>query len=149
MVNYLYAYVDIRRIGLSMASIAEYKIMGTAVLSISEQTMSSLHQVADRLGESAESLADRAIHQFLRQIAERKIAQEEEYFQTQHNLLLQTYHGQYIAMHDGQVIDSDQDELVLYLRIRQQYPLIGILIKKVITEPDEIWTFRSPRMEYE
>lgn len=50
--------------------------MGTAILAISEQTMSSLHQVADRLGESAESLADRAIHQFLCQIAERKIAQE-------------------------------------------------------------------------
>ena len=123
--------------------------MGTAILSIPEQTMSSLHQVADRLGESAESLADRAIHQFLRQIAERKIAQEEDFFQTQHAQLLQTYSGQFVAMHDGQVIDSDQDELTLYLRIRQQYPLIGILIKKVTLEPDEIWTFRSPRMEYE
>lgn len=123
--------------------------MGTAILSIPEQTLSSLHQVADRLGESAEILADRAIHQFLRQIAERKIAQEEEYFQGQHTQLLQSYQGQYIAMHDGQVIDSDVDELALYMRIRQQYPLIGILIKKVTATPEDIWIIRSPRLEYQ
>lgn len=123
--------------------------MGTAILSIPEQTLSSLHQVADRLGESAEILADRAIHQFLRQIAERKIAQEEEYFQGQHTQLLQSYQGQYIAMHDGQVIDSDVDELVLYMRIRQQYPLIGILIKEVTATPEDIWIIRSPRLEYQ
>ena len=123
--------------------------MGTAILSIPEQTLSSLHQVADRLGESAEILADRAIHQFLRQIAERKVAQEEEYFQGQHTQLLQSYQGQYIAMHDGQVIDSDVDELALYMRIRQQYPLIGILIKKVTVTPEDIWIIRSPRVEYQ
>jgi len=123
--------------------------MGTAILSIPEQTLSSLHQVADRLGESAEILADRAIHQFLRQIAERKIAQEEEYFQAQHTQLLQSYQGQYIAMHDGQVIDSDVDELMLYMRIRQQYPLIGILIKEVTDTPEDIWIIRSPRLEYQ
>lgn len=123
--------------------------MGTAILSIPEQTVSSLYKVADALGESPEILADRAIHQFLRQMAERKIAQEEEYFQTQHTQLLQDYANQTIAMHDGQVIDSDADELALYLRIRQQYPLIGILIKKVTAEPEEIWTIRSPRLEYQ
>ena len=123
--------------------------MVTAILSIPEQTLSSLHQVADRLGESAEILADRAIHQFLRQIAERKIAQEEEYFQAQHTQLLQSYQGQYIAMHDGQVIDSDVDELMLYMRIRQQYPLIGILIKEVTDTPEDIWIIRSPRLEYQ
>jgi hypothetical protein len=123
--------------------------MGTAILSIPEQTVSSLHKVADALGESPEILADRAIHQFLRQMAERKLAQEEEYFRTQHTQLLLDYPNQTIAMHDGQVIDSDADELALYLRIRQQYPLIGILIKKVATEPEEIWTIRSPRLEYQ
>jgi hypothetical protein len=123
--------------------------MTTTVLAIPTQTVSSLHQVADALGESPEILADRAIQQFLRQMAERKIVQEEEYFQTQHTQLLQAYGEQYIAMHDGQVIDSDLDELTLYLRVRQQYPLIGILIKKVTTDLEEIWTVRSPRLEYQ
>jgi hypothetical protein len=45
-------------------------------------------------------------------------------------------------MHNGQVIDSDIDELALYLRIRQAYPLIGILFKKVTPEPEEIWHMR-------
>ncbi|MEZ4861606.1 MAG: DUF5678 domain-containing protein [Caldilineaceae bacterium] len=122
--------------------------MEAATLTIPEPTISSLHKVADALGESAEILADRAIQQFLRQIAANKIEREEQYFQDQYEQLLRGYPDQYIAMHDGQVIDHDPDELSLYLRIRQQYPLIGILIKRVTSEREEVWTIRSPRLEH-
>jgi hypothetical protein len=63
--------------------------------------------------------------------------------------LLDQYAGQFIAMHEGQVIDSDADELVLYLRVRKRFPLVGILIKQVAPVLEEIWVMRSPRLEYD
>ena len=122
--------------------------MGTTLLAVPEQTVNSLNQVASTLGESAEVLADKAITQYLRQVAERKIEREETYYRAQHPQLLAHYKGQYIAMHQGQVIDVDTDELALFLRIRQAYPLVGILIKQVSANSEEVWTIRSPRVEY-
>jgi hypothetical protein len=122
--------------------------MGTALLAVHEETINSLNQVASTLGESAEALANKAINQYLRQVAERKIEREETHYLAQHPQLLANYAGQYIAMHQGQVIDVDSDELALFLRIRQRYPMVGILIKHVTEAAEEIWTIRSPRMEY-
>ena len=121
--------------------------MGTTLLAVPEQTVNSLNQVASTLGESAEVLADKAITQYLRQVAERKIEREETYYRAQHPQLLARYAGQYVAMHQGKVIDVDTDELSLFLRIRQAYPLVGILIKQVSVSVEEVWTIRSPRVE--
>lgn len=123
--------------------------MGTALLAVPEETVTSLKQAASALGESAEALADQAIQQFLRQVAERKVDREEQHYRTQHSQLLAQYEGQYIAMHQGNVIDTDTDELALFLRIRKAYPMVGILIKQVTMHIEEIWTVRSPRVEYQ
>ena len=83
-------------------------------------------QDADSLGTTVEVLADKAIRRYLRQEAEKKIRREERRFCSQHAQLLDQYAGQFIAMHEGQVIDSDADDLALYLRVLQRFPLIGI-----------------------
>jgi hypothetical protein len=45
------------------------------------------------------------------------------------------------------VIDSDSDELALYLRVRQRFPMVGVLIKQVATATDDVWIIRSPHLE--
>ena len=92
-------------------------------------------------------LADKAIRRYLRQEAEKKIRREEQHFRAQHAQLLDQYAGQFIAMHEGRVIDSDTDELTLYLRIREQLPMVGVLIKQVTPTPEEVWVMRSPHLE--
>ena len=123
--------------------------METATLSIAEETVVGLWQVADSLGTTIDTLADKAIRRYLRQEAERKIRREEQFFRTQHAQLLDQYAGKFIAMHEGRVIDSDADELTLYLRIRQRFPMVGILIKQVTPDLEEVWVMRSPRLEYD
>jgi len=123
--------------------------MSTIALPLAQETVMSLWQVAESQGTTAEALADRAIRRYLRQQAEAKIEREEQHFHAQHAELLDRYAGQYIAMHEGRVIDSDTDELTLYLRVRQRFPSVGVLIKQVTPEPDEVWMMRSPRFEYE
>ena len=121
----------------------------TATLSIAEETATGLEQVADNLGTTVETLADKAIRRYLRQEAEKKIRREEQHFRAQHTRLLDQYAGQFIAMHEGQVIDSDADELALYLRIRQRFPMVGVLIKQVTPALEEVWVMRSPHLEYD
>ncbi len=122
--------------------------MGIGTLSITEETAIGLRQVADNQGTSIENLVDEAIRRYLRHIAEDKVQREEQHFCAQHDQLLSQYAGQFIAMHEGQVIDSDADELALYLRIRQKFPMVGILIKQVTSAPEKVWVMRSPRLEY-
>ncbi|NKQ36462.1 MAG: ribbon-helix-helix domain-containing protein [Chloroflexi bacterium] len=123
--------------------------MATATLTLPKETLEKLDSVAAQTGVTVSDLADKAIQQYLRREAERKIIREEEAYHAQHNQLLKQYHGQFIAMHEGQVVDHDMDELTLYLRIRQQYPQTGVLIKRVTSGPDEVWHMRSPRLEYD
>jgi hypothetical protein len=123
--------------------------MGTATLSLPEETLSRLQQVADQLGENVTTLAEKAIHRYIREEADRKIEQEEVHYKAQHARLLQSHAGQYIAMHEGQVIDTDNNQWELYLRIRKIYPTTGILIKKVTPQVETVFHMRSPRLEYD
>ena len=123
--------------------------MEMATLSIAEETVTGLWQIADSLGITIEVLADKAIRCYLRQEAERKIRGEEQHFRAQHARLLDEYAGQFIAMHEGQVIDSDTDELALYLRICQTHPMVGVLIKQVTPALEDVWVMRSPHLKYD
>ena len=121
--------------------------MAATTLKIAENTAFGLQQAANGLGISVEELAERAIRRYLRESAEKKIDIEEAHYKAQHEQLLHSYAGQVIAMHEGEVVDSDSDEVALYLRIRQRYPMIGVLLKRVTPQPEVVWTIRSPRLE--
>ncbi len=122
--------------------------MSTIVLAIPEETATDLQQAAVEMGVSAEELAEKAIRRYLRQAAERKIEREETSYRKQYPELSVRFAGQYIAMHKGEVIDSDSDEVALYVRVQRKHPTVGILIKKVGSGED-VWTLRSPRVEYD
>ena len=51
--------------------------------------------------------------------------------------------GKYVAVHDGEVIDSDVDEIVLMQRVYKNYGYVPILIERVVEETKVI--FHSPR----
>ncbi len=118
--------------------------MDTATVTLTKETVRNLQQTANSLGTSSSDLAEKAIRQYLRREAAKKVRKEEEFYRQQHEELLKTYNGKYITLHHGQVIDYADDELTLYLRIRQKYPTLGILIKKVTSQVDEVWQMRSP-----
>ena len=77
---------------------------------------------------------------------EAAILREEAAFRQLHSSLHKQYAGQYVAIYNGQLIDSDSDQVVLYRRIRQQYPGEFVWIAPVNESPDEVLVFRSPRL---
>jgi predicted transcriptional regulator len=122
--------------------------MAILTVQLDKEIAENLEWAAKQMGMTAADLTEKAIQQYLRLEAERKIAREMEVYESQHERLLPQYEGQYVAMHNGQIIDQDQDELPLYLRIREKHPLIGILIKQVTAESEHVLHVRSPRIEY-
>lgn len=61
--------------------------------------------------------------------------------------LLAEYEGQYVAIHEGKVIDSDTELMPLHSRVYLKILDLPVLFKKVTTEPEREIVIRSPRVE--
>ncbi|MEM7532262.1 MAG: DUF5678 domain-containing protein [Chloroflexota bacterium] len=70
------------------------------------------------------------------------IAQESEAYRQMHSKLLDTYQGQYVAIHQAKLVDHDEDEMILYYRVREKYGTKPILMRRV--EKEVIQTMRIP-----
>lgn len=86
-------------------------------------------------------VANDAIRKYMRDLERQALLREQEAFQRQHSELVGEYLGQYVAFHQGQMIDYDRDERALMIRVRQRYPkkVIGIF---PVDETSEMRTFR-------
>ena len=105
-------------------------------------------QISSLAGQSqanAEAFVDKALRAYLTQFRREKIRAETKAFNQQHDKLLAKYSDQYVAVHNGQVIDHDQDLRNLHLRIFNRLGHVPVLLKKVTNEPDRELVFRSPR----
>ncbi len=84
-----------------------------------------------------------AIRQYLWELDRRKIAEESRAYRQLHAALKAQYLGQYIAMHEGQVVDHDTDFQVLRQRIRRRFGHTPILITLVEDLPERPVTRRG------
>ncbi len=71
---------------------------------------------------------------------------EQASFEAQKQQLLGEYEGRYIAMLNGDVIDTDADKVKLAARIDEKYPDAVVLIRLVSREPEWELVMRSPRL---
>jgi len=61
--------------------------------------------------------------------------------------LREKYLGKYVAIHQEELVDHDEDQLELYLRIREKYGKEFVMITPVNEKAqEEVYTFRSPRL---
>jgi len=72
---------------------------------------------------------------------------EAERYYAQHTQLRAQYADKVIAMRDGEVVDSGDELLEVFQRVRERFGDEPILITRVGVEPVETYTIRSPRLE--
>jgi antitoxin (DNA-binding transcriptional repressor) of toxin-antitoxin stability system len=84
-----------------------------------------------------------AIHQTQLQ----KFEQERAAYLRLKSQLLQTHHGQFVAVHEGQVVDADQDNRALVKRIVERYGNEPVYIQRVAEEL-RIFEIPSPEIEF-
>lgn len=66
-----------------------------------------LQQVATEEDTSPEALLDRAVTEFLETVAVKKLQDETDAFEAAHPQLIEQYLGEYVAIHNGIVVDHD------------------------------------------
>lgn len=63
-----------------------------------------------------------AVRTLLDELSDQKLAQERQTFERLHPQLKQTYLGQFVAIHQGRLVDADPDQRTLYIRVHRRYP---------------------------
>lgn len=67
-------------------------------------------------------------------------------FEAMHAQLWEQFSNQYVAIHQGTVVDHDVNEIALVERIDRNFPTAIVLIRQVLPQPPSPLVFRSPRL---
>jgi hypothetical protein len=137
--------------------------MPTLELSLKSSTYTALKQQAQQRNQSIEEIIEAAVTTFLSASipaaaasespaatsAKRraKIHTEAEAWRAMPEVERSQYRGQFVAVHQGQVIDHDPDRLQLYRRVREQLGNIPVLITPARESHPREFQILSPRLE--
>ncbi len=106
-----------------------------------------LFAVAERLEKPVKEITDEAIRAYLERLDRLKLETEIQAFEKMHEQLKERFLHQFVAIHNGQVLDSDSDFETLFLRVRGRLGNTCVLIRQVEESPITEWHFRGPRLE--
>jgi len=106
----------------------------------------SLERDAIRESRTVSDLVNEAVARYLREREQAKLERETAAYEHMHHDLARDYLGQWVAVHDGALVDHDTDVSALSQRLRQRYGRTSILIRQVREEPSDDLRVRSPRL---
>lgn len=104
----------------------------------------TLTQRAAQEERSVDELVNEAIDYYLQQRQREKLDREIAAYTEMHPELWRTRPGAWVAIHDGQLVDFDDDQAALYRRVREKYGRTAVLIRQVREGAvEELW-IRTP-----
>ena len=112
---------------------------------IPDRVFAELTPIAEQEGKGISDLVNEALRQYLWEARERKIDREMKAYRAMHTELKQRFFGQYVAIHDGALVDHDADRRALSRRVRQKYGSVAVLITPVEEAPEREFLMLSPR----
>lgn len=118
-----------------------------ATIKLAPDIAEQITHLAEESQISTELFVDNALRKYLAHFRREKIRGETEAFNQQYMKLLTRFLGEYVAIHNGQVIDHDRDLRALHLRVFERLGRTPVLLKQVTQEPERELVFRSPRFE--
>ena len=104
----------------------------------------TLVEDARQSAQDVNDLANEAIEIYLRERQRRKIDREIEAYVGMHKDLWERIPGQWVAIHNGELVDQDTDMGALYQRVRERYGRTSVLIRQVKESPEEVIWWRTP-----
>jgi hypothetical protein len=119
-----------------------------ATITLQHDLAEQVTQMAEIAGIGVADLVNEAISEYLERFSHEKIETEAQAFEGMHETLKERYFGQFVAVHNGQVVDADADFEAVFLRVQARFGRIPILIRRVSEKPTTELHFRSPRLEW-
>ena len=117
------------------------------VIDLSPRLLEQVGRIAQWQRVTADELATRALSSYLDRLEWEKLEAEMVAFRSQLPALLAVYLDQYVAVHEGRVIDHDADLRVLHGRVYARMGSVPVLLQRVTAEPAPDILVRGPRLE--
>lgn len=100
----------------------------------------TLEEQAQQAAKTVNELVNEAVEQYLLPQQRQKLDREIAAYERLHPELRQTHLGQWVAIHQQQLVDADTDQAALYRRIRTKYGRTSVLIRQVTAQAiEEVW----------
>jgi ribosomal protein L19 len=106
-----------------------------------------VERVASEQHLSQDQIVSTALRRYIRQVEEQRIQEEIAAFQRMHAKLKEQYRGEVVAIHQGEVVDHDENFGALHQRIRERFGNTAVLLRRVSSEFERTLTFHSPRIK--
>jgi hypothetical protein len=106
------------------------------VVTVEPELYRRVEEAAQEQRASIDQVLAEAVRLYLWEQERHKIEQEGAAYRRQHAAIKAQYLGQYIAVHEGQVVDHDPDFAALRRRIHQQYGHTPVMITRVEEQPE-------------
>jgi hypothetical protein len=100
----------------------------------------TLERNAEQESRTLNDLVNEAVSQYVHRLEQEKILREAEAYERMHSDLRARFLGQWVAVHNQQLVDHDSDQQALYRRVREQFGHTAVLMRRVGETPVEtIW----------
>ncbi len=106
-----------------------------------------VHRITKSKGTTVKDFVNQAVREHLEQLEDQKLKAEIQAFEHMHPQLAKQYLGQFVAVHEGQIIDTDVDFEALFLRLEKRLGDVPVLIRLVSAEPTPELRAPGPRLE--
>lgn len=104
----------------------------------------TLEEDAAREAKSVSDVVNDAVERYLRERQLARLDAEVEAYERMHPQLKQKYFGQWVAVHNQELVDHDNDHAALYQRVRDKYGRAAVLIRQVMEQPTREIRIRTP-----
>lgn len=116
-------------------------------ITLDPELVQQIESLGGKGAKDTQAFVEQAVRVYLLQAQREKIRAETTAFTAQYEQLRAAYLGQYVAIHQGEVIDHDADLRTLHLRVFERLGHTPVLLKQVTDRPEQELVFRSPRLE--
>lgn len=116
-------------------------------VTIESDLYNRIEQAAQSRKAEVDDILNQAIRRYLWELDRRKISEESKLYRQHHAQLKEQYLGKYIAMHQGQVVDHDQEFTALRQRVRHRFEHVPVMITLVEETPEQVLVRRGFRLE--
>jgi predicted DNA-binding protein len=121
--------------------------MNTSSIALQPDLVERVHRITKSKGTTVKDFVNQAVREHLEQLEDQKLKAEVQAFERMHPQLVKQYLGQFVAVHEGQIVDADVDFEALFLRLEKRLGDVPVLIRPVSVEPTPELRAPGPRLE--